>query len=386
METVMNYDYVIIGTGIQALILLDRMRALGLNVCCIEPDSHAGEGQTHRLPFYVHRGHFYAERELTGQLRDTYPSWQNMIRRLGVRIRSTESYVGFVDDSSRWTKTWDALDIPYTRTSAKTGLLSGHRLKEVFSFPHMLFDGRELVAKLRQANRDLLRRGTIRHISRGWQGYRLFAGDQLITANKLIVCAGANTSSVLSGIPDVDAGVTTQTRVCQVLTMRGAVANGSIVVPDAQMSIAPQYTADGSTVLLYTHGTSPIRTEKNHRIDLARLEQQLDSLRATLPGLSDAGRVRGIYTTLETESAALGKRSRGSRSFVDEVAEDVLCVLPGKPSFAMNASDQLLSRLNLGRRREAQSPPAEMTPQYFSPRIQQAFERVQHAPQAVSQL
>ncbi|MGV2290066.1 FAD-dependent oxidoreductase [Trinickia sp. YCB016] len=375
----MNYDYVIIGTGIQALVLLDRMRALGLNVCCVEPETHSGEGQAHRLPFYIHRGHFYADRELTGQLRDTYPSWQNMIRRLGVRVRSTESYVGFVDDSSRWTKTWDALDIPYTQTSAKTGLLSGHRLKEVFSFPHMLFDGRELVAKLRQANRDLLRCGTIRHISRCWQGYRLFAGDQLITAQKLIVCAGSNTSIVLSGIPDVDASVTTQTRVCQVLTMRGAVANGSIVVPDAQMSIAPQYAADGSTVLLYTHGANPLRTEKNHRIDIERLELQLDTLRATLPGLAETGRVRGIYTTLETESAAFGRGARGSRSFVDEVAEDVLCVLPGKPSFAMNASDQLLARLNLGRKREVESTPAQIAPHYFAPRIQHAFEGVQHA-------
>ncbi|WP_207001836.1 FAD-dependent oxidoreductase [Trinickia mobilis] len=351
----MNCDYVIIGTGIQALVVLDRMRALGLNVCCVEPDSHAGDGQTHRLPFYVHRGHFYAERELTSQLRDTYPSWQNMIRRLGVRIRSTESYVGFVDDSSRWTQTWDALDVPYARTSVKTGLLSGHRLKEVFSFPHMLLDGRELVAKLRQANRDLLRCGPIRHVSRCWQGYRLFAGDQLITAGKLIVCAGVNTPKVLSTIPGVETSLTIETRVCQVVTMRGAVANGSIVVPDAQMSIAPQYTADGSTVLLYTHGTSPIRTDKNHRIDLARLEQQLDTLRATLPGLSEAGRVRGIYMTLETESAALGKRSRASRSFVEEVCDDVLCVLPGKPSFAMNASDQLLSRLNI-RRRSGEAP------------------------------
>ncbi|TKC86287.1 FAD-binding oxidoreductase [Trinickia terrae] len=375
----MNFDYAVIGTGIQALVVLDRMRALGLNACGVEPESRTADGQVHRLPFYVHRGHCYAERELAGPLRDTYANWQNMIRRLGVKIRSTESYVGFTGDSSRWTQTWDALDIPYAQTSLKTGLLSAHRLSEAYAFPHMSFDGRELLARLRQANRDFLMGGAIRHVSRCWQGYRLFVGDRLITAKKLIVCAGAHLPGVLEALPDVEARLPVQTRVCQVLTMRGPVPNASIVVPDAQMSIAPQYTADGSTVLLYTHGANPIRTDKNHRIDIARLELQLDALRATLPGLSDTGRVRGIYMTLETESAAFGgKGTRTGRRFVEQVDDDVLCVLPGKPSFAMNASDELLSLLNAGRR-SAQETECAAEPSYFAAaRIRHAFEGAQH--------
>jgi glycine/D-amino acid oxidase-like deaminating enzyme len=377
MAIIMNYDYAIIGAGIQGLVLLDRMRALGLNVCGIDPDPQADGRQADRAPFHVHRGHGVAERERMEQLHDAYPHWQNIVRRLGVRIRSTESYVGFAGDSRRWTDAWDALDLPYAQTAAKSGLLAGHRLQAVFTFPHMLFDGRELFAKLRQANREHLLAGAIRHVSPCWQGYRLFVGDRLLTAKKLIVCAGAGTADVLNAIPDLTTRVEVQTRVCQVLTMRGAIANASIVVPDAQMSITPQYAADGSAVLLYTHGTRPIRTEKNHRIDIARLEKQLDALRATLPGLSEAGRVRGIYTTLETESLPSGALSR--HAFVERVADDVLCVLPARPSFAMNASDQVLSLLN-SHRSYAPAPAHAARPPYLAPsHPHQEIQGVHHA-------
>jgi glycine/D-amino acid oxidase-like deaminating enzyme len=378
LEHIMNYDYVIIGSGIQGLVLLDRMRALGLNVRCIDPDPCAGEWQTQRSPFYIHRGHFYAERERISPLRDTYPNWQNMVRRLGVRVRSTESYVGFVGDSSRWTQAWDALDVPYAPTSAKTGLLAGHRMNEVYTFPHMLVDGRELLGKLRQANRELLTFGEVRHVSRCWQGYRLFVGDQLLIARRLIVCAGAGTTRVLEGIPGLETTVEVQTRVAQVITMRGAVANSSIVVPDAQMSIAPQYAADGSAVLLYTHGPHPIRTDKNHRIDLGRLEAQLDTLRATLPGLSEASRVRGIYTTLEVEGATPGRGPAASHAFVERIADDLLCVMPAKPSFAMNTSDQVLSLLSL-QRTAAPEPAFAARPPYPLPTHRRQIEGVQHA-------
>jgi glycine/D-amino acid oxidase-like deaminating enzyme len=379
MEEIMNFDYVIIGAGIQGWVLLDRMRALGLNVCCVEPGPHGNDDNAHRLPFYIDRGHSYAEQTWIDQLHHAYTNWQNMVRRLGVRIRATESYVGFVGDSKRWTEAWDAVELPYTRTAAKTGLLAEHRLNEVFSFPHMLVDSRELLVKLRQANADLLKVGTLRHVSPCWQGYRLFVDDRMLTTRKLIVCAGGSIPDVLDGIEDLQASLGVQTRVSQVLTMRGAVAQNSIVVPDAQISIAPRYTTDGSTVLMCTHGRDPIHTGKNHRIDIGRLEKQVDALRSTLPGLSEACKIRGIYTTLQTEIVPSGERRGANNVFVQRLFDDLLYVLPVRPSFAMSASDQVLSMLNLDYSSAPPTVHATCSPYLSSTHFHQEFKGVEHA-------
>jgi L-2-hydroxyglutarate oxidase LhgO len=237
---VMKVDYLIVGAGIQGLVLVDRMRALGLNVCCVERAPYVGSAQTLRSQFYIHRGHFYTERELVGQLNNTYWNWQSMVRRLGVRIHSNESYVGFIGDSSPWTNAWDAEGVPYTRTLKKSGVLQDHRMQEVFTFPHMLVDGREFLVKLTHINRHHIRFGDLSNFRHTGRHYRFTLNGEELFARKIIVCAGAGTPAVLDSIEGVEGSVEVQTRVCQVLVMRDHVPDGSVLVPDAQMFIAPQ--------------------------------------------------------------------------------------------------------------------------------------------------
>ena len=339
----MKVDYLIVGAGIQGLVLVDRMRALGLNVCCVERAPYVGSAQTLRSQFYIHRGHFYTERELVGQLNNTYWNWQSMVRRLGVRIHSNESYVGFTGDSSPWTNAWDAEGVPYTRTSKKSGVLQDHRMQEVFTFPHMLVDGREFLVKLTHINRHHIRFGDLSNFRHTGRHYRFTLNGEELFARKIIVCAGAGTPAVLDSIEGVEGSVEVQTRVCQVLVMRDHVPDGSVLVPDAQMFIAPQYAPDGSPVLLYTYGTDPVDQEDTRHLDVARVARQLDALRNTLPALSRAGSEGTFYLAQKTESAMLGKGLRPNKAFVERVSDQVLCVLPTKLSLSINAADQVLA-------------------------------------------
>ncbi|MBR8302960.1 FAD-binding oxidoreductase [Burkholderia dolosa] len=375
----MEFDYLIIGGGIQGLILLDRMRALGLNVCCVERAADVGSGQTLRSQFYVHRGHFYTERDLIWQLNDGYPMWQRIVHRLGVRIRSTRSYIGFTGDSGAWTDAWDSQDVPYTHATGKSAVLEGHRLAEVFTFPHMLIDGREFVAKLSDANRHLIRLGEIGSIMRSNRGYRFTLNGQAMSTRKIVVCAGAGTPSVLSGIDGLDRKVEVQTRLCQVLVMRGKLPNESVLVPDAQMFIAPQYNPDGSPVLLYTYGTDPVDAGNGDALDMERIARQVDALNRTLPALGAAAASGDVYLARKTESAMLGRGLRPNKAFVERVADDVLCVLPTKLSLAINAADEVLAKLGIQHRKQPEPVPVGVPPHYLVNHAVNAFRRAQHA-------
>lgn len=343
----MEFDYLIVGAGIQGLVLVDRMRALGLNVCCVERAPTVGSAQTLRSQFYIHRGHFYTEQELIGQLNNSYWLWQSMVRRLGVRIRSSDSYVGFVGDSTPWTEAWDAEGVPYTRASANTGALQGHRMQDVFTFPHMLVDGHEFIAKLTHINRHHIRFGELSTFKHAGRHYRFTLNGEAMSTRKIIVCAGAGTNAVLDSIEGLEHDVTVQTRVCQVLVLRDGVPNQSVLVPDAQMFIAPQYAPDGSPVLLYTYGTDPVHSEETCRLDVGRFARQLDTLRNTLPALGQAASEGSFYLASKTESAALGKGLRPNKAFVERLSEDVLCVLPTKLSLTINAADKVIGMVGV---------------------------------------
>jgi hypothetical protein len=194
-----------------------------------------------------------------------------------------------------------------------------------------------------------------------------------------VVCAGENTAAVIDLIPDVQKSVAIQTRVCQVVVMRGNVPDASIVVPDAQMFIAPQYAPDGAPVMLYTYGTDPLHSETNHRLDTARLEKQLDSLRATLPGLNAVARHRDVYLARKTESAALGQGQRPNGAFVERLADDVVCVLPTKLSLAINASDQVLSMFDSPRRLTPETAPVAFPPHYNATQVTLDLQELQYA-------
>jgi hypothetical protein len=338
-----KYDCVIVGAGIQGLVLLDQALAHGLNACCIDRLPRVGDGQTLRSQFYIHRGHFYTERDLIDQLHEAYPKWRELVRRLRVGVRSTESYVGFVGDPSAWTKMWTLCEVPYAPVTHCPSILEGNRLAHIYRFPHMMFDGRELLAKLVQRNRDCLKFGTIDAIDGRQGGYRLRVGDSTLDTQNIVLCAGAGTPELIGMLPNVRKRVPVQTRTCQVLAMRGPVPDSSIVIPDAQMFIAPQYEADGSPVLLYTHGTDPVLEDgKRAAVDATRLHAQLNALKTVLPGLHATASERTLYLAQKTESAELGVGKRPNGAFVERIAEGVVCVLPTKLSLAVNAADSVL--------------------------------------------
>ncbi len=343
----MKYDCVIVGAGIQGLVILEQALARGLHACCIDRLPRVGEGQTLRSQFYIHRGHFYTDRDLIEQLHDTYPKWREMIRRLAVSVRSTESYVGFVGDPDAWTKIWTLCDIPYAPVSRNPSILDESRLSHVFKFPHMLFDGRELLAKLVQRNRYCLRFGAISGIESRGNGYRLRVDATMIDTEQLILCAGAGTPALIDMLPQVRKTVPVQTRSCQVLAMRGRLPDSSIVIPDAQMFIAPQYDADGSPVLLYTHGTDPVLESGPRAVDPNRLHAQLDALKTVLPGLNARSADRTLYLAQKTESAELGEGKRPNGAYVEQIADGVVCVLPTKLSLAIHAAENALSCIGL---------------------------------------
>jgi glycine/D-amino acid oxidase-like deaminating enzyme len=340
-----KYDCVIVGAGIQGLVILDHALARGLTACCVDRLPRVGDGQTLRSQFYIHRSHFYKDRDLIRRLNDTYPQWQQLIHGLGVTTRSTESYVGFVGDPHEWTQTWDLCDVPYARVRGKPAILKGSRLEHVFEFSHMLFDGRELLAKLVQRNRHCLRFGTMGDITHLDGGYRLSVGEGSLDTRKIILCAGAGTPELIRLLPTVHKVVPVQTRNCQVMAIRGHVPNSSIVVPDAKMFIAPQYDLDGSPVLLYTHGTDPVHEGGTRSVDPHRLRAQLHALDSILPALNDLTVYRTLYLAQKTESAELGKGSRPNDAFVERIADDVICVLPTKLSLAINAAERALTLL-----------------------------------------
>jgi hypothetical protein len=339
-----KYDCVIIGAGIQGLVLLEQALAHGLNACCVDRLPRVGDGQTLRSQFYIHRGHFYTERDLIDQLHDAYPKWRELVRRLRIEVRSKDSYVGFVGDPGAWTKMWTLCEVPYAPVTTCPPILEGNRLAHIYRFPHMMFDGRELLAKLVQRNRGCLKFGAIESVEEAGSGYRLRIGDSAIDTKHIVLCAGAGTPDLIGMLPTVRKRVPVQTRSCQVLAMRGPVPDSSIVVPDAQMFIAPQYEADGSPVLLYTHGTDPVLEKgKQPAVDATRLHAQLNALKSVLPGLHAAASERTLYLAQKTESAELGVGKRPNGAFVERIADGVVCVLPTSLSLAINASERALA-------------------------------------------
>ncbi|GAB7522578.1 FAD-dependent oxidoreductase [Paraburkholderia sp. 2C] len=340
----MKYDCVIIGAGIQGLVLLDQALAHGLNACCIDRQPRVGDGQTLRSQFYIHRGHFYTERDLIDQLHEAYPKWRELVSRLRINVRSTDSYVGFVGDPSAWVKMWTLCEVPYASVTSRPPILDGSRLAHIYRFPHMMFDGREMLAKLVQRNRSCLKFGSIDSIDEFGSGYRMRVGDDTIDTSHIVLCAGAGTPELIGMLPHVRKDVPVQTRSCQVLAMRGPVPDSSIVIPDAQMFIAPQYEADGSPVLLYTHGTDPVlENGQPATVDANRLHAQLNALKSVLPGLHAAACERTLYLAQKTESAELGVGKRPNGAFVERIADGVVCVLPTKLSLAINASESALA-------------------------------------------
>jgi glycine/D-amino acid oxidase-like deaminating enzyme len=341
--TSVKYDCVIIGAGIQGLVLLDQALAHGLNACCIDRLPRVGDGQTLRSQFYIHRGHFYTGRSLIDQLHDAYPKWRDLVRRLRVQVRSTESYVGFVGDSGAWTRMWTLCDLHYVPVSRCPPVLEGNRLAHLYRFSHMMFDGRELLAKLVQRNRGCLKFGTIDAIDESQSGYRLRIRDSVLDTHQIVLCAGAGTPEVIGMLPRVRKDVPLQTRACQVLAMRGCVPDASIVIPDAQMFIAPQYETDGTPMLLYTHGTDPVlEGGKRAAVDPTRLHAQLNALKSVLPGLHAVVSERTLYLAQKTESAEFGAGTCASGPYVERIADGVVCVLPNRLSLAINAAETAL--------------------------------------------
>ncbi|CAB3760272.1 FAD-dependent oxidoreductase [Paraburkholderia humisilvae] len=342
----MKYDCVIVGAGIQGLLLLDQALARGLNACCIDRLPRVGDGQTLRSQFYLHRGHFYAERELINQLHDAYPKWRELMRRLRINVRSTESYVGFVGDPSAWTRVWTLCDLHHVPVTACPPALEGNHLAHIYRFSHAMFDGRELLAKLVQRNRAFLKFGTIDAIDEGHDGYQMRVGDSTLDTHHIVLCAGAGTPELVGMLPHVRKTVSVQTRACQVLAMRGRVPDASIVIPDAQLFIAPQYEADGSPVLLYTHGADPLLDNGRRAVvDPTRLHAQLNALKSLLPGLHAAANERTLYLAQKTESAAMSGGKHPNGPYVERIADGVVCVLPNKLSLAINAAETALSMI-----------------------------------------
>ena len=108
------YDVVIIGCGIQGMILSRQIHKLNKNLKLLNiTNSKREHCQTFKSQFYLHRGHFYKDVDLTTKLNNTFDNWCNLVQDLQLKTYENRSFIGFQSDCNLWVDNWLSAKIPF---------------------------------------------------------------------------------------------------------------------------------------------------------------------------------------------------------------------------------------------------------------------------------
>ncbi|MCE3267771.1 MAG: dependent oxidoreductase family protein [Burkholderiales bacterium] len=354
MET---YDITVIGSGIQGMILMYQLKKLNKEIKILNISNPLQlDGQTSKSQFYIHRGHFYQNANLTAKLNNTFENWLNIIKDLDLTTVENASFIGFRDKCDPWLDNWNSANIPFVKVD--TANLMGYHttLKSVFTFPHQLINGAELMNKLHthlsQPNQLLDHIELILPVS---DGYEIFLkSGKKVKSKKISICAGNGTEEVLNHIEGVEKQIEIQNRFCQVLVLKGKLPNLSLLVPDQKFFIAPQSDYPNNIQWLCTYDEDPVIVKsevesniKQESINLKRLTKQFQKLQIIFPTLYHQIDKMQIYTAKKTESKSLGNGHRPNDVFVENLNNDITVCLPTKLTLAFEAASNIISKLNL---------------------------------------
>jgi hypothetical protein len=351
------YDVTVIGSGIQGMILMYQLQKLNKGIKMLNiSNSSQFDGQTFKSQFYIHRGHFYQDMNLTVKLNHTFENWLNIIKALDLATVENASFIGFRDNCDAWLSNWSSANIPFVKVD--TANLMGYHttLKSVYTFPHQLINGMELMNKLRtQINQPHQLLDDIELIIPVNDGYEIFLkSGKKVKSKKISICAGNGTENILNHIEGVDKQIEIQNRFCQVLVLKGKLPNLSLLVPDQKFFIAPQSDNQGNTQWLCTYDEDPVIVNseiessiKQESINLERLTQQFQKLQTIFPTLYHQVDKMQIYTAKKTESKSLGNGHRPNDVFVENINNDITVCLPTKLTLAFEAASNIINKLNL---------------------------------------
>ncbi|WP_116963789.1 FAD-dependent oxidoreductase [Fastidiosibacter lacustris] len=346
----MKVDVVVVGAGIQGLILTKKLRSEGASVLCVT-NEHIGGMQTLRSQFYLHRGHFYREVDFARTLNNTYQHWESLLQELQLKTTVNQSYIGFnsVDDEAMWLDSWRGASIPFERTKRVPDVLARSACNTFYQFPHMLFSGQSLIDRLSLELTHSFIVGNITKITESSSGLHeviLVNNKQQkkIEAKYVILCAGSGNDALVDLI-DIPGKIpqNMQKRRCQVLVLEGNLPNLSVLFPGLKMFIVPQYKGN-KIYWLYTFGTDPvIETEQDDTNDKSHLNQQIQSLFRLFPLLKGlSGLTAFVYNATKIESSDLGQGGRPNQAYIYQVTPGILGVWPTKLSLAFEAAKEIV--------------------------------------------
>lgn len=102
-------DVLVVGGGIQGLLVLRRLVSAGYSTVLVESGPLAGR-QTGHSHAAIHRGYLSQDRELAARMRRTTPFWDRFVRDHGVQVEAPTTVIGFGSSTTReeWTAAWRA--------------------------------------------------------------------------------------------------------------------------------------------------------------------------------------------------------------------------------------------------------------------------------------
>lgn len=345
-------DVLVIGAGIQGMILAHELCKAGKRVICLEKNVLGGK-QTLQSQFYLHRGHFYKDVDLARTLNANYAHWEKLFHFLNLPPASTKSYVGFnaINDEKTWVESWLKAKLPFSLAKNVPALLIQAQHATFYSFPHILFDGDLLIERLCQYLSPLFFFGSLTSVKINQDGSKKSVVQtngvsREIISKHIVFCAGENNLKLIHLIESDDkAAPKIQIRSCQIMTLKGRIPNLSLVLPGLEMFLAPQYT-NGEIHWLYTHGYDPLvmPNENEGELNTARIKKQVKALYALFPKLDkwvdpDAS----VYTARKIESADLGHGKRPNKAFVHRVIDGVFAIWPTKLALAFEAATEVIN-------------------------------------------
>lgn len=349
----MKVDALIIGSGIQGLILTRELRKQGLNVKCIT-NCPIGGDQTLKSQFYLHRGHFYDKVSLATTLDATYRHWVSLLQELNLHLTKDQSYIGFNSESDRklWTSFWKSAHLTYEKATVLPDVLKQSRGVSFYKFPHILFSGEELIAKLAEDLSSSFIFGNIKEIKKidaNTQSTTLDSdGTQIpIISKYIILCAGSGNAILAEMVKaPLKKNLKMQQRSCLALTLAGDLPNISLLLPGQKIFIAPQYDHHGRVHWIYTYGIDPAVTGMPKEHDAARLKKQLNALFDFFPSLQkNAYFDIHAYNALKFESADVGDGFRPNEAFVHSLTQNIFLIWPTKLTLVFEASHEVMKRM-----------------------------------------
>ena len=149
-SSVCGVDVLVVGGGIQGLLVLRRLLAAGYAAVLVDRGPLGGQ-QTCHSHVYIHQGHVYNNARFVERLRRVAPFWDELVRTSGLHLEAQGSVYGFASAASRdrWTTRWRAPEIGLQYAASDVpGALAGSATVTCVTTPEYGLNGHDLVRKL----------------------------------------------------------------------------------------------------------------------------------------------------------------------------------------------------------------------------------------------